>query len=95
MSYIGDTVDGKMHGQGTFRVPGGSEYTGIWEDNKMHGQGTFRCSNDDEYTGLWKDGNMHCNIVHTTSAGETFDEVYVEGVFQSSAKRVVSICLLI
>ena len=38
--YIGNWVDGKMHGQGTYVYADGDKYEGEWKDDKRHGRGT-------------------------------------------------------
>jgi tetratricopeptide (TPR) repeat protein len=39
--YVGDVVNGKRHGQGTFTWPNGHRYEGEWKDDNMHGQGAM------------------------------------------------------
>jgi len=36
-TYIGDILDGKMHGQGTYIWPSGSKYVGEWRNNRAIG----------------------------------------------------------
>ena len=39
--YIGNWLDGKMHGQGTYIYGDGDKYEGEWKDDKRHGKGTI------------------------------------------------------
>ena len=57
-NFIGDTLFGIPHGQGTFRRSDG-EYVGGWKDGKMYGRGTFTWVSGDKYIGEWKDGKKH------------------------------------
>ncbi len=52
--YVGDIVNGKMHGQGTYIWPSGAKYTGEWKNGKMNGQGTYIWPNGDKYVGGWE-----------------------------------------
>ena len=38
--YVGQWVDGKMNGQGTYIYADGDKYEGEWKDDKRHGKGT-------------------------------------------------------
>lgn len=35
--YIGDILDGKRHGQGTYSWPSGEQYVGEWRNNRALG----------------------------------------------------------
>ena len=37
--YEGEFRNGVQHGQGTYRLPNGYEYTGSWVDGEISGQG--------------------------------------------------------
>ena len=51
MSYDGDWVANKYHGQGTYTWPDGTKYVGTWVDNTMHGQGTYTDKDGREWVG--------------------------------------------
>ncbi len=45
------------NGQGTYRYPDGSEYTGGFRNAKMHGQGTYLyAGRGEKYVGEWRNG---------------------------------------
>ncbi|MBK8754439.1 MAG: protein kinase [Candidatus Competibacteraceae bacterium] len=45
------------NGEGTYRYPDGSEYSGQFRDAKMHGQGTYvYAGRGEKYTGEWRNG---------------------------------------
>eukprot|EP00242_Pyramimonas_sp_CCMP2087_P006190 CAMPEP_0198201796 /NCGR_PEP_ID=MMETSP1445-20131203/4808_1 /TAXON_ID=36898 /ORGANISM="Pyramimonas sp., Strain CCMP2087" /LENGTH=183 /DNA_ID=CAMNT_0043872401 /DNA_START=108 /DNA_END=659 /DNA_ORIENTATION=- len=39
--YEGETARGIYQGQGTYKWPDGTRYTGSWWDNRMHGDGEY------------------------------------------------------
>ena len=41
--YVGEFVEGKMHGEGTFTWPDGTSYEGQFSNGQMTGEG--RCPN--------------------------------------------------
>jgi len=41
--YVGDWVNGHMHGKGTFTSRDGAFYDGSWQDDQKHGLGARRC----------------------------------------------------
>ena len=54
--YVGEFMNGKKNGQGTFTWADGSKYVGGWMDGKMHGQGTFTKDDGAIVKGLFKNG---------------------------------------
>ena len=46
--YVGEIVNGHMHGKGTFSWISGHEYEGDFKDNKRHGKGqlVYKKSNE-------------------------------------------------
>jgi len=57
--YHGHFLDGKRHGEGTFKYANGDIYSGMWEKGKKHGKGTYVYATT-KYTivGEWKDGEI-------------------------------------
>ena len=39
-TYVGEWLDDRMHGEGTYTWPDGATYVGEWRDDKRHGKGT-------------------------------------------------------
>ncbi len=35
--YVGEHIDGKPHGQGTYTFANGNKYVGEWKDDKRNG----------------------------------------------------------
>ncbi len=58
-TYVGEHIDGKPHGQGTYTFANGGKYTGEFKDDTRNGQGTFTFANGDKYTGEFKDGFLN------------------------------------
>ena len=56
--YVGEFMNGKKNGQGTFTWADGAKYVGGWMDGKMHGQGTFTFTDGTIGRGLWENGNI-------------------------------------
>jgi hypothetical protein len=54
--YVGEFMNGKKNGQGTFTWADGAKYIGGWMDGKMHGQGTFTKADGAIFKGLFKNG---------------------------------------
>ena len=54
--YVGEFMNGKKNGQGTFTWADGAKYVGGWMDGKMHGQGTFTKDDGAIFKGLFKNG---------------------------------------
>jgi hypothetical protein len=52
--YVGEWLNYKFHGEGTYTFASGAKYAGEWEDGKRQGQGTFRYATGDQYSGEWK-----------------------------------------
>ena len=76
-TYVGDWLNNKRDGQGTFTVGKGEfegdKYVGEWKDGKKHGQGTETFVNgNNKYVGEWKDGKKHGQGTETD-----FDYEYV------------------
>ena len=54
-SYYGQTLDGNLHGQGTYYSKSGAVYSGQWEKMKMNGTVKITYKNGDIYTGTYFD----------------------------------------
>jgi hypothetical protein len=70
--YVGEWMDGKPHGQGTFTSADGGKYAGEWKNLKRHGQGTFTWADGRKYVGAWKDGKRHGQGTFTSPDGSEY-----------------------
>jgi hypothetical protein len=60
--YVGETKDGKPHGQGTLRWPNGDYYIGGFKDGNFHGQGVYSWNHSNRfarYEGEYRNGRKH------------------------------------
>jgi hypothetical protein len=57
--YVGELLDGKLHGGGTLDFADGNKYVGEFRNGKQNGQGTFTFANGDKYYGEFRDGKAH------------------------------------
>jgi hypothetical protein len=48
--YVGEFVDGKIHGKGIYTYENGDKYEGVFVNGKFTGKGTFTCSNGNQFT---------------------------------------------
>ncbi|OQA33914.1 MAG: MORN repeat protein [Betaproteobacteria bacterium ADurb.Bin341] len=51
--YVGEVLDGKKHGKGTYIWASGNRYEGEWVNDRKHGKGTFTWTDGDRYEGGW------------------------------------------
>lgn len=57
--YIGETLNGKRHGQGTLYIKEGGKYQGQWKEDRYNGNGTLVFSDGSTYIGGFSKGFMH------------------------------------
>ena len=72
--YTGQMKNGKKHGRGVFKFPGGGAYDGEWNDNQMDGFGSLYYKNGK----LAYQGSFSMNKFH--GKGEIYNE-HVETLF--------------
>lgn len=70
--YIGDIVNGKLHGQGTYMWPSGATYTGAWSNNMRHGQGTYEWVSGDKYVGAWENDRASGGWLYRKDGGKVW-----------------------
>ena len=59
-TYVGNFLNGKMHGKGTFTYTDGATYFGDFKNGKEFGEGTFICwAHGAKYEGAFKNGLKH------------------------------------
>ncbi|MEJ6792912.1 MAG: hypothetical protein QNK89_09355 [Lacinutrix sp.] len=78
--YVGESEDGKQHGQGTYAWVSGNKYVGEWKDGKQHGQGTYTWTDGSKYVGEWNDGKQHNQGTLTFADGSKSTVWYRYGI---------------
>ena len=59
-AYVGDFLNGRMHGKGTFTYSDGAPYFGDFKNGKESGKGTFICwQHGAKYVGDFLNGQKH------------------------------------
>ncbi|CAI2378751.1 unnamed protein product [Moneuplotes crassus] len=56
--YVGQWLNGLMHGKGIYTCKNGTTYEGDWRNNCMNGYGIRKWANEDIYEGYWDENNM-------------------------------------
>ena len=57
-SAYAECIEGDCkNGEGTYKFPGGEQYSGTWKNNKMHGKGIFKWSDGKVIEGKWIEGD--------------------------------------
>ena len=56
--YVGEWVNDKRSGTGTYTFASGDVYEGQWLDGMYHGYGTYSSAESDEYEGEWRQDKM-------------------------------------
>ena len=70
--YVGEHIDGKPHGQGTYTFANGDKYVGKFKNDNLHGQGTYAFANGDKYVGEYKEGNYYGQGTYTFANGDKY-----------------------
>ena len=78
-NYIGETKNGKKHGQGTLNYENGAKYVGEYKDDLKHGQGTYIFANGDKYIGEFKNGMYDGKGTYTFASGNKYVGEYKYG----------------
>ena len=85
--YEGTFLDGLQHGQGTYRLPNGFEYTGEWEHGQITGTGTARYPNGSVYEGQFEDGRPHGQGRMVFADGSSYDGHWDAGRIMGEGTR--------
>ena len=68
------------NGQGTYRYPDGSQYTGDFRNAKMHGQGTYvYAGRGEKYVGEWRNGVINGQGVYYYRSGNRYQGEWRSG----------------
>ena len=96
--YEGSFRGGLQHGQGTYKLPNGYEYTGNWEDGEIKGEGVARFPNGSVYEGAFAKGKPEGFGKITFADGGTFEGEWVDGAIMGQGVALyangVRYCLL-
>lgn len=57
-AYTGETLNGRMHGQGEWRSPYGDMYVGSFCEDRFYGKGEWRSANGEKYVGNFTNGEF-------------------------------------
>ncbi|MEN1760237.1 dynamin family protein [Anoxynatronum sibiricum] len=78
--YVGEILNGKPHGEGTWTNNEGRKYVGEWAEGKRHGRGTLTLADGDEYVGEYFEGKRHGQSTYTWADGRKYVGEWTEGV---------------
>ena len=71
--YVGEWVDGKRNGEGTWTAINGDTYTGSWINDKRHGQGVEKWELGRKYNGEYKNGMKDGKGIFTYTGYSTYE----------------------
>ena len=79
-TYVGNFVNGKMHGKGTFTYSDGATYFGDFKDGEESGKGTFICwQHGSKYVGDFLNGKKHGNGTYNFPDGANYVGEWKDG----------------
>ena len=76
--YIGEMVNGKREGKGTYFFADGDVYEGEWKDGKKEGKGTYYFKDGDIYEGYWKNSDFNGKGIYYYKSGDVYDGDYLD-----------------
>lgn len=79
--YIGEMLNGMMHGQGTYTFANGGEYIGDFQDGKWHGRGTLARTDGTLLDGYFMKGYFVpsiCEEMGLTQGSDAFGECVIK-----------------
>lgn len=79
-AYVGDMVDGRAEGQGTYVHRSGVSYKGQWRNGLMDGEGRLSLPNGDQYVGGFAGGRLHGAGVYVDATGTIYEGAFVAGL---------------
>ena len=77
--YVGQFVNTKPDGYGTFLWSNGDRYYGNWKDGKAHGKGTKLWSDGREYAGQFKNDQLHGEGSLYYPDGKKYEGEFING----------------
>ena len=87
--YIGDIVENRRSGTGTYIWPIGDCYHGDWNDQLRDGKGTYIWRAEESFTGQWKEGKRHGPGVFESATGERHHAEWIDGLLKKPGNRVI------
>ncbi len=77
--YLGNFLNGKMHGRGQFTFKNGTKYTGEFKEGKITGKGTIIWPSGKKYVGELKNGKPHGQGTFTFKDGKVLTSKFENG----------------
>ena len=84
ISYEGEWLEFKRHGQGIQKFPCGIIYQGQWNQDKAHGQGILLHPNGDKYSGQWFEDKAEGYGVYKFDNGRVFKGFFKNSLFDGN-----------
>lgn len=78
--YVGDMIDNKPNGQGSYTWLGGDTYVGEWKDGLSDGKGTMYHASGDVYVGEWRNGLRNGQGSYTWVDGTNYTGEYKDNL---------------
>jgi serine/threonine protein kinase len=79
-NYVGEVLNNRMHGFGTYYWNDGSKYVGQWVDGNRNGKGVLTLPNGDQYDGEWKDDLKNGTGSFTWKMGDRYEGNWINDV---------------
>jgi hypothetical protein len=80
--YIGQSLNSKRHGQGTYTWKSGKQYKGEFAFHHPDGTGMMKYVSGATYLGEWKKGKRHGYGQWKSSSGNTYIGDWIRGKFE-------------
>lgn len=87
--YVGNFVNGQIHGEGILYYANGDIYTGSWKMNQRHGKGTMKwVEGGMEYTGQWINNQPDGKGTLTYLNGTIYKGSFKTGCFEGQGTMI-------
>ena len=80
VGYLGDYLNGKMHGKGSYKFADGTMYTGYFKNDQIHGNGRMKYINGDSYIGEFVNGKINGQGTYSFSSGDKYEGTFKDGL---------------
>jgi hypothetical protein len=77
--YVGDFLNGQLHGRGILYYPDGSKYIGHWERQHRSGEGRLVLADGGEYLGMFSESRFHGQGKMTYANGNVYEGEWYRG----------------